>query len=226
MTRAPVLALAQAKATDTYQPGFCLRFTRELYGVPKVYDDAAEAWHHTKRRHTSWPPPPGVPVWWTGGHGHVAPSAGGGDVYTTDNPLEGRGEVGLCPIQTITTRWGKTYQGWSEDLNEYVIWLWSTVDLARLRAAARTEPRLPKATPSYPAGVKLTEASLYLLGLEARASSFDGWYGLGALWAYSRFQRSLGYTGSPDRPGTDADGIPGARSAAILGQRFHWKVTT
>ena len=225
MTRAPVIATAKAKATDTYPEGFCLRFVRELYGVAKVFDTATEAWEHTDHRHIDWPPPVGVPVWWTGGDGHVAISAGSGKVYTTDNPLEGPGEVGLCPIQTITTRWGKRYRGWSDDVNDVTVYQWSGLDLSQLRQAARVDPSSAATVRTYPAGTRLWEAALYLLGFLGRDWAFDGHYGKATINATSKYQQALGLPGSPAVPGSPADGVPGKISAAMLAQRFHWKVT-
>jgi len=219
VTRAPVIATALAKATDTYPENLCLRFTRSLFGIDPKFASAAEAWEHTDDRHSSWPPPPGSVVWWTGGNGHVAPSAGGGRVYTTDNPLEGPGEVGLCPIGTITSSWRKVYQGWTDDCNDVAAYVWSAVDLAQLREAAHLDPKGDASLATYPVGVRQVEAALYLLGLLGRAWAFDGHWGTATTNAYARYQRALGYSGS------DADGIPGRATLGLLGQRFHWKVT-
>lgn len=225
MTRAPVIATALAKAADTYPENRCLQFARTRYGIDRKFATAAEAYAHTDQRSTDYPPPVGAFVWWLGGDGHVAISAGGGKVYTTDNPLEGAGEVGVCPIQKITTLWGKQFMGWSRDCNDVTGYRWSLLDLGQLRHAAHVDPSGDRLHPAYTAGTKQWEAALYLLGYLARDWAFDGYFGQATVNATSRLQQALGFKGSPDQPGTGADGIPGATTARLLGQRFHWQVT-
>lgn len=117
--RTPAEALAWARARDRWASGMCLQFVRSCFGVPAVHPDASTAWAATQHRHTSTPPA-GVPVWWTGGRrgfGHVAISAGGGRIVSTDVPSSGR--VGTTTIRALTSAWGHTYRGWSEDINGY-----------------------------------------------------------------------------------------------------------
>lgn len=148
-------ALKLAQAYKTYASGMCLKFVRSLYNVPVVYPDAATAWRNTKYRHTSTPPK-GVPVWWTGGSrgfGHVAISAGGGYVISTDYPSKGR--VGKVKISTLTKAWGQTYRGWSEDINGYRVYK------AAKKEAKYKPPAFPKGIgprKSKPSAVKLQRA--------------------------------------------------------------------
>lgn len=98
-------------------PNLCLNRVRRWIGVGARYPSAATAWANAKHRHPKdHHPPEGVPVFWTGGRfGHVAYSLGGGKVRSTDWPSRGR--VGTVTIAQLTRAWGKTYAGWSEDLN-------------------------------------------------------------------------------------------------------------
>jgi hypothetical protein len=110
-------ALSWAIAQRCFPTGMCLKFVRTCYNVEPKYATAAIAWSKTRYRHSTTAPN-GVPVWWTGGSrgfGHVAISAGGGFVISTDTA--GRGRVGRTSIAHITSSWGQTYRGWTEDIN-------------------------------------------------------------------------------------------------------------
>src|SRR5262245_42493162 len=141
MPHSPVVALARAKATETFKADNCLVFVRTRYGVGPGAEDAAQGWRITDERHTSTPPR-GAPVWWTGGkHGHVAISAGNGYVISTDWPRPGT--VGRVSIATLTRSWSKTYRGWSEDVNEVHVFERPVVDLSMLVKAATSDPHRP-----------------------------------------------------------------------------------
>lgn len=118
-------AIAWARAESTHRTrnwtGMCLKFTRMCFNVMSKYPSAEQAYYHTKYRHTSWPPPKGVPVWWTNGRfGHVAISTGDGWCYSTDYARTGY--VDNVPIASITSNWGQNYRGWSEDINGVRVW--------------------------------------------------------------------------------------------------------
>jgi TP901 family phage tail tape measure protein len=99
-----------------YAIGMCLQFVRTLLGAPGGEYDAATGWRDTRYKHPGdHHPPGGAPVWWGGGHGHVAIAVGGNKIVSTDLPTMGR--VGLVPLSEPSTRWGKPYLGWSGDLN-------------------------------------------------------------------------------------------------------------
>lgn len=72
------------------------------------------AWSATPDKHTKGAPPPGAAVYWGGGAGHAAISAGNGMVYSTDV----HGGIGLISIAAINQKWGKPYLGWSSQTNE------------------------------------------------------------------------------------------------------------
>lgn len=103
----------------------CLKQVRLSLGIPAKYPRAIDAWYGAGGRdgvdthYMADPPPPaGVPVFWSGGPGsagHVALSAGGGWVWSTD--ILRRGHWAKVPISLIHTKWGLKYLGWSETLN-------------------------------------------------------------------------------------------------------------
>jgi hypothetical protein len=91
-----------------------------------------------------------------------------------------------------------------------------TVDLSKLVAAARSNPKA-KGTPVTYAGVKTVEAALVNAGYLAKAYS-DGHYGTATADAYAKWQRHLGYSG------TAADGIPGMTSLKKLADKYGFTV--
>lgn len=118
-------AIAWAEAQTRFSPdGLCLKFTRTCYHVSALWSDAATGWANADLRHLgNSTPPRGVPVWWTGGsngYGHVAISAGGGYVISTDYPSSEK--VGRARIDALTKGWNLRYGGWSEDINGVRVW--------------------------------------------------------------------------------------------------------
>ncbi len=113
--------------------GYCLKFSRMAAGAPGGTYDAVTAWKQAKYRHSTGTPPRGSFVFWSGGrsgHGHIAVSAGGGDVYSTD--LHTSDYVGRVPISLVHQRWGLKYLGWTEDVN-------------RVRIEGLVKPKKPRA---------------------------------------------------------------------------------
>jgi len=189
----------------SYPAGWCLRWVRERFGIGLLYGSAALAWRSAKHRHQSGPPPRGVPVFYTGGRsgfGHVAISAGGGYIYTTDLPNMGR--VGKVHWKEPIRRWGMTYAGWTNDLNGVSTWC-RTVDLSRLRYAAKDHPM------HYQYGTFAVQRQLAMVGLLPWAK-VNGWWGTSTTKAYAAWQQRLGYSRM------EADGIPGLTTLRHLGQ--------
>ncbi|MFB7500014.1 N-acetylmuramoyl-L-alanine amidase [Streptomyces sp. NPDC056161] len=93
------------------------------------------------------------------------------------------------------------------------------VDLSRLVAAARTDPRAAQGHQTYAAGVRLVEAALRAEGLLAAQYASDGSFGSTTVTAYAAWQRRLGYSGSA------ADGVPGRTSLSKLGARHGFTIT-
>jgi hypothetical protein len=218
MPHSPVVALARAKAAETFAANMCLKFVRTRFGVGPLAGDAAEGFGISDERHTSTPPR-GVPVWWTGGkHGHVAISAGNGYVISTDWPR--RGTVGRVSIATLTNSWNKTYRGWSEDINEVHVFDRPTVDLSVLVQAAKADPHRPQGETTAGAtdDVKRVEAALYIEGLLDEKFAFDGSFGSKTLSAYAAWQRKIGM------PTRTEHGLPGLESLRRLGKKYEFRV--
>ncbi|MGW5673929.1 N-acetylmuramoyl-L-alanine amidase [Streptomyces sp. NPDC003860] len=91
------------------------------------------------------------------------------------------------------------------------------VDLSLLMAAARRDPLKPGTPVSY-AGARIVESALAAERL-LDWSLVDGHFGSSTVTAYARWQRRCGYTGAA------ADGIPGAKSLALLGKQHGFTVT-
>jgi len=94
----------------------CANFVASMYGAVGLggYSSAADQWSSipSRLKNGGYNAPPGALLFWGGGYGHVAISAGGGWVYTTD--FDGRGVVSLVKASDITAQWGKPFQGWSQ----------------------------------------------------------------------------------------------------------------
>ena len=240
MARTPSQAVAYANRQGRWKSGMCLQFVRTCFGVGSRYGSASIGWRNTKYRHTSVPPP-GVPVWWTGGSrgfGHIAISVGGGYVRSTDFP--GAGGVGKVAIRTLTRRWRQTYRGWSEDINGVRVWRPTAVRTGRAgraaptaaapaaRARVRVKPLLDASViASYArsgrgapgkSGVLIVQAALAREITGYSNASGPGYFGPKTRKAYATWQRALGYTGS------DADGIPGYGSLSRLGAKYGFRV--
>lgn len=109
-------AVRFARRFTRYRSGYCLNYVQTMLAAPWSGPSAIYAWQHAKDKHRADKhPPPGVPVFWSGGrYGHIAISVGGGRVRSTDWPSSGR--VGEVPIETLSRAWHKHYEGWSTDL--------------------------------------------------------------------------------------------------------------
>lgn len=127
-------AAAMANNGVLFGVGTCLAFVRSVLGFatdPVTASDgaaptAADAWNQVPQaeRFGDANPPAGVPVYWLGGSqgdGHVALSAGNGQVYSTDfgpNGYVGDGRVHLTSIAIINGDSSLHYQGWSPYLGD------------------------------------------------------------------------------------------------------------
>lgn len=143
-------AIVNALASKAYPVGMCARWTREKYGLPALGDfdrdgdaDAVDMWKGCVLKNAGdRNPPPGVPVFWSGGsegHGHAAVSLGDGFVRTIDRPRPGL--VASVPLGEIEQAWGLKYLGWTEDLYGHEIpdteaLLQKRIDRKRARRAA------------------------------------------------------------------------------------------
>lgn len=120
--------IASSEANNGFLSGVgtCLMWVRETFGfttdpVQGNPPTAAEGWAQVPagQKHTDTDPPAGVPVYWTGGSsgdGHVAISAGGGNLYSTDfgpNGYIGDGRVHATTIDVINRDTALKYAGWA-----------------------------------------------------------------------------------------------------------------
>lgn len=111
--RTPDQALAYARRFTTNRVGMCLWHVQDWFGSPHVYPDAISQAHALHLYPGT--PPAGVPVFYSGGrHGHVAISAGGGRIRSTDCPSDGR--VGETDLNWPQRRWGHNYIGWARNI--------------------------------------------------------------------------------------------------------------
>lgn len=211
-TRLGLSALARARserraptaAAPRLWRGLCLAFTRTTLGVDAKHPSAIEAWRATPaaQRHDhddgdAGNPPPGVPLYWSGGkYGHVALSAGNGWCWSTD--IRRRGKVDRVRISLIHQRWGLAYLGWCESINGVRVYppTAPTVSVSRAVTYARLHGRYD--------------------GPVARALQAEGL--IAEVSGYARWQHRLGYRGR------DADGYAGIRSLRELGSRHGFKV--
>ena len=123
-------AIERSALADAYPVGYCARWVRTMYGVDPSGDadrdgdvDAADSWKRATHKHANDRfPPPGVPVYWSGGrsgHGHIAISWAGGRIRGTDSP--NAGHVGTVDLEWVEKNWGLKYVGWSEDIHGALI---------------------------------------------------------------------------------------------------------
>ncbi len=227
MSRTPAQALAWAQSNTTWPYGQCLGWVRSCYGAGSYYSSAAVAYAAARYKHTTFPPPPGVPLWWTGGshgYGHVAISAGDGYCYSTD--ILHTGHVNRIPIELVHSAWGQTYRGWSEDINGVHVYVPSAtpsvpgVDLSNVLAAFHADPSRAQGSGTHESDVYRVEAALKAEGLLSSSYASDGYAGTSTKTAYQAWQRRCGYSGS------GADGYPGASSLGKLGARHGFRVVS
>lgn len=104
----------------------CLSFVRQALGAPGLGGTALDAWDRnlkpTDRTHTFYAPPPGVPVFWSGGAGHVVlsgPDAG----YCWSTDIRGDGTVSYVTIASVTKWLGSShkYLGWASTINSVTV---------------------------------------------------------------------------------------------------------
>lgn len=195
----------------------CLMFVHECFNAPSYYSRAEYGYYGADFRHTTWPPPAAVPVWWTdGGYGHVAISAGYGYCWSNDFVRSGR--IDKVRIASITSAWGKSYRGWSEDINKTRIYhsnFW-VLDVSNTVHAARNKIKIQN-------GAKLKHAIAAEVG-KGQMNVDNSTLGVGFKEQYQKLQvKYLRSTGQPVTK-TSADGIPGRSSLTWLGARHDFYV--
>lgn len=116
-----VVAWAKAQANNPTSNWYrrCQSFVRQAIGSSGGALTATDAFTQDKYKHAGdMNPPAGAAVYWGGGAGHAAISAGNGYVYTTD--MAGKGTVSLQKLSDVDNWLGgkHNYLGWTEGTNE------------------------------------------------------------------------------------------------------------
>ncbi len=123
MVRDAEATASSAEASTSNDPGYCLQWSRERASIGALFPDAATAWRNAMHRHAGdRHPPRGAMVYWTGGshgYGHIAVSLGGGQIRSTD--AGGAGRVATVDLSWPEYKWGLTYAGWADNVNDQVI---------------------------------------------------------------------------------------------------------
>ncbi|MGC4111910.1 MAG: peptidoglycan-binding domain-containing protein [Nocardioides sp.] len=210
--RTPGQAIAYARAHQTNEEGFCLRYVRTAFDVGPKFLTAADAWRGAQFKHPVTKGvlvPRGAPVLWTGGSrgaGHIAIATGNGDCWSSD--AGGSGIVAKVNIDELTARWRITFEGWVEDLNGVHVFDASSSPMKA--GAARIS--LKKVQPSPSDDVRALQQMLKKrLPDASRGVVVDGLFGPETQEAYAAWQRRCGFRGK------DADGKPGKVSLQRLG---------
>lgn len=102
----------------------CLKAVRTELGVPAKYQSARLAANAVPKahRHTTWPPPPGYPVFYGSqyrGAGHVTLSDVSGKVWTNDAVRDGG--IDLVAETMITKGWGLPKRFWATQINDVTL---------------------------------------------------------------------------------------------------------
>lgn len=170
-------AVRYARRYTHYRVGYCLNFVQTMIAAPWSGPSAIWAWNHAQHKHRhDKNPPPGVPVYWSGGrYGHIAISVGGGRVRSTDWPSRGR--VSETSIDSISRAWGKRYEGWAEDIGGRRI---SGIRAARPTSHARTTNvyvnKLHYGSKNSDS-VKAAQRRLIALGFHIPSGATGNWFG-------------------------------------------------
>lgn len=111
------------------QPGWCLQYVRQAYGLEARYASATEAWEKSTSQHRDRNFPPGlwIPVWYgldKEPAGHVILRAPDGSVYSTsDLGNTPHHHADLADLEAYYAYYGMTltYRGWTEDVASYTV---------------------------------------------------------------------------------------------------------
>jgi hypothetical protein len=111
------------------QPGWCLQYVRQAFGLPAAYPTATAAWEasSSKHRDRNFPKGAWLPVWFSLANepaGHVALMAPDGSVYSTsDLGTVPHHHLDLSDLMNYYARYDMTltYLGWTEDVAGYPV---------------------------------------------------------------------------------------------------------
>jgi len=111
------------------QPGWCLQYVRQAFGLPAAYPTATAAWEASasKHRDRNFPAGAWLPVWFSLANepaGHVALMAPDGSVFSTsDLGSVPHQHLDLSDLMNYYARYDMTltYLGWTEDVAGYPV---------------------------------------------------------------------------------------------------------
>ena len=111
------------------QPGWCLQYVRQAFGLPARHPTATAAWEASESKHRDRNFPKGIwlPVWFSLANepaGHVALMAPDGSVFSTsDLGTVPHQHLDLSDLMNYYARYGMTltYLGWTEDVAGYPV---------------------------------------------------------------------------------------------------------
>jgi hypothetical protein len=215
------------------RPGLCDHVSGIDYGWGHTGEySAALHWSHIPARlkHPG-PGPVGALGFWltngrvSGGFGHVAPFVLPGAVASTD--IKHNGYVDVVSYETIHRYWGNmVYVGWAAPYFPHGSAPFGPLQPGKppvAPSAPVVPPRVDLSKVQYAAihasadpGVKIIQKALK--AAVGYTGLINGVWDKGTRAAYAAWQRKLGYVGS------DADGIPGAKSLQVLAGRYHFVV--
>lgn len=121
-TSAAAFAFARRAAAGPHAwSRLCLSFVRQALGAPGMGGTAVDAWNRCVKAgqtHTFYTPPPSVPVFWSGGAGHVVltgPDAG----MCWSNDIHGAGVISYVSLAEVDRWLGSAHKrlGWTSSVN-------------------------------------------------------------------------------------------------------------
>jgi len=122
----------------------CQMFVRTRYGVGPGSATARLGWLSAENKHTSYPPPAAVPVyfWMNNIFWHATITADhSANVWSND--ILRRGKIDKVGIGFIESRWGARYLGWTEEINGVQVYDGRTViDISNVIYAVRNGTHL------------------------------------------------------------------------------------
>lgn len=111
------------------EPGWCLQYVRQTFGLAGVHYSATNAWDSSPTQHRDYNIPDGVwvPLWFSMEEipeGHVVLRAPDGSIYSTsDNATVPHHHPNLQDLMNYYAYWGLplTYLGWTEDIEDVAV---------------------------------------------------------------------------------------------------------
>lgn len=115
--KATMNQLLEPDLTVKGEIGFCLKYAREMFGIPAKYSNAITAWNNSDKKSGHPPKHLAVPCWFSWGKdGHVVVQIPGRGYYSS--PMnKGESKFIFSSITAVESFLGAKYLGWSTDIN-------------------------------------------------------------------------------------------------------------